>query len=184
MNLSGKRPRSPGDADYLMMIVDGNSRFYWPNVLRKNYEVPIAFDFFCTYIDSQGPPSTVNCLRLDNANEFTKQEFVEQLDRHGIRRGYTPIDSSNYNVVAERSLTMTLDLAMASCLETLRLFDSVLLPPADREKSCLNVCDGLNMMARVDKPEKLSPYQIFLEIGSFPRLLTLLSPSSTTCNGR
>ena len=112
---------------------------------------------------------------------------MELLDRHGIRRRYTPIDSSNYKGVAERCLTMTLELAMASCLETLSLFDSVPLPPVEplRVKSRINVSDALNIVARVgDKLETRSPHQTFHGIASFLRLLPLLSPSSTSYNGR
>lgn len=74
----GKRPRSPGDAGYLL-IVDDYSRFAWPYLYKKKSDVPSAFASFPTDIRAQGIPSTVECLRSDNGTEFTKQNFVALL---------------------------------------------------------------------------------------------------------
>ena len=69
------------------------------------------------------------CVRSDNSTEFVRSNFVEMLDRRGIRRGYTAVGSPTRNGVVERQIAMLLDLAMAYCLEAPRLFGDAKLPP-------------------------------------------------------
>ena len=84
VDLSGKRPRSSGGAEALMMMVDDCSRFSWSYFVKKKSDVPAVFASFLTDIRAQGNPCAVECLHSDNGTKFTKQGFVTLLDRHGI----------------------------------------------------------------------------------------------------
>ncbi|CAN0527058.1 unnamed protein product, partial [Laminaria digitata] len=121
VDLSGKRPTSAGGAAYLMMIVDDYSRLGWPYFLKRKSDVPAAFAGFLADINATGVPSIVESVRSDNGTEFVTREFVEMLDRRGIRREYTPVNSPKDNGVVERQISLVLELAMASCLEAPRL---------------------------------------------------------------
>ncbi|CAN0195371.1 unnamed protein product [Laminaria digitata] len=69
VDLSGKRPRSPGGAKYLMLIEDDYSRFAWPYFLKKKSDVPAVSARFMTDIRARGTPSIVECLRSDNGTD-------------------------------------------------------------------------------------------------------------------
>lgn len=173
VDLSGKRPRSSGGAEALMMMVDDCSRFSWSYFVKKKSDVPAVFASFLTDIRAQGTPSPG--LRSDNGTDLTNQEFVALLDHHSIRREYTPVDSPKHDNVAERCIAMTLELAMPCCLEVPRLFGGGPLPPT--EPLCGEVriyaCVALNMTERVGgRQEQLSPCQKVHGNASFPRLLS------------
>ena len=51
------------------------------------------------------------------------------LNEREILREYTSVDSPKHDGVVERRIAMTLELAMASRLEALRLFGDAKMPP-------------------------------------------------------
>ena len=121
----------------------------------------------------------MKCLRSDNGTEFTKGGFVPLLDHRRIRRQYTPLDSRKYDGVVERRIALVLEATMASCLEALRSFGGVPLPPTGHlwAEACVHASDAINMSARVsDKPDMLSPYKKVYGRAPFPRLLPCLKP--------
>ena len=73
------------------------------------------------------------------------------LDRLGIRREHTPVNSPKRDGVVELCIVVTLELAMESCLEAPRLFGGVPLPPRGSlwAKAYAFASDVLNMTARV-----------------------------------
>ena len=85
VDLSGKRPTSAGGAQYLMMIVDDYSRMECPYLQTRKSNIPAALQRFLTEVNATGVPSTVACVRSDNGPECVRAEFVELLDRRGIR---------------------------------------------------------------------------------------------------
>lgn len=46
VNLSGKKARSPGGVEYLIVIVNDYSRLAWPYFLKKKSDVPAVFAKF------------------------------------------------------------------------------------------------------------------------------------------
>ena len=56
VDLSGKHPASCGGHYYLMMIVDGFSRFGWTYFLKEKSDVPGVFAGFLADIRAQGTP--------------------------------------------------------------------------------------------------------------------------------
>ena len=74
---------------------------------------------------------------------------------------------------------MTLELAMASCLEAPRLFGDARLPPTGPlwAEAGKYASDVLNMTARVmGKPDMHSPYRKFYGRAPFARLVPFLKP--------
>ena len=65
-------------------------------------DMPLAFAGFLADINAQGVPCIVECLRSVNCTDFVKPEFVEMLDRRGIRRECTPVDYPKHDGVVER----------------------------------------------------------------------------------
>ncbi|CAN0297573.1 unnamed protein product, partial [Scytosiphon promiscuus] len=147
VDLSGQKHPSTGGFQYLMMIVDDFSRFGWTYFLKKKSDVPAVFGKFLSDIRALGTPSVVECVRSDNGTEFTKAEFVTLLDSLRIRREHTPVNSPKHDGVVERRIGVTLELAMASCLEAPRLFGGVPMPPTGPlwAEACAFASDVLNM---------------------------------------
>ena len=179
VDLSGQQPRSAGGAQYLMMIVDDYSRMGWPYFLNRKSDVPMAFAGFLVDINARGSPSIVECIRSDNGTEFTKPELVALLNKRGIRREYTPVNSPKHDGVVERRIAMTLEFAMASRLEAPRLIGDAKMPPTQPlwAEACNYASDVINMTARVrDKPDMHSPYRKFHGRPPLSRLLPFLKP--------
>ena len=107
----------------MMMSVDQFSTFGRALVPKMSYMLAV-FAIFIYDIGGQGTPSIVSVLRSDNGTVFNNQTFVTVLDRHRIRRVYSPVDSPKHDGMVERRIAVTLKLAMAPCLEGFRL-----LPP-------------------------------------------------------
>ena len=74
---------------------------------------------------------TVDRVRSDRGTEFVRAESVELLDRRGIRREQTSVGSPKHNGLVERQIAMTLELLMAPCLDTPRLFSDARLTPTE-----------------------------------------------------
>ena len=116
---------------------------------------------------------------MDNGTEFVRTEFVELPDRRGIHREYIPVGVPEQNVVVERHIAVTLEFAMASCLEAPRLFGDSRLPSTGPllASACNYACDVINPTARVrDKPEIRSPYRTFHGRAPFARKLPCMKP--------
>ena len=151
----------------------------WLYFLERKSDVPMAFAGFLADINSRCSPSIVECIRSDNGTGFTKPEFVALLNDRGIRREYTPVNSPEHDGVVERRIAMTLELALASRLETPRLFGDAKMPPTQPlwAEACKYASDVINMTARVrDKPDMHSPYSKFHGRPPFARLLPFLKP--------
>ena len=176
---SGKRPTSPGGHHYLVVIVDDISRFGWTCFLKEKSDMPAVFADTLADIRAQGTPSIVECLCSGNGTEFTKGEFVTLLNHRRIRRDFTPADSPKYDGVVERRTALVLEAAMASCLEALRLFGGVPLPPTGPSgaKACVHASDAISVSARVsDKPDMLSSFEKMYGKAPFQALLPFLKP--------
>ena len=177
VDLTGQQPRLAGGAQYLMMTVDDYSPMGCPCFLERKSDVPITFAGFLADINARGTPSIVQCIRSDNGTEFTNQEVVALLNDRGIRREYRSVNSPKHDGAVERRIAMTLELAMASCLEPLRIFSDAKMPPTQPlwTDSFKYASDVINMMARVrDKPDMHSPCRTFHGRPPFARLLPLL----------
>ena len=99
---------------------------------------------------------------------------MELPDRRGIRCEYLPVISPKHNGVVERDIGMTLELAMASCLEAPRLA----LPSTGSfwAEACKYTCVVLHMARVRDKPDMHSPYWNVHGRAPFARLLSFLKP--------
>ena len=64
VNLSGRRPPSAGDVEYIMMVVGDYSRLGWPYLLKRK--------------------SDVGCVRSDNGSEFVNPDIVGSLNTYLI----------------------------------------------------------------------------------------------------
>ena len=175
--LSGQQSTSAGGAQFLMMIVDHYSRLGWSYCLKWKSDVPKAFAVFLADINAKGVPSVVECLCSDNGTEFTKAEFVELLNRHGIRREHRDVNS--HDGVVERRIAMTLEHAMVSRLDDPRPIGDARMPVMQPlwVESCVYASDVINTTARVrDNPEMHSPCREFYGRAPFSRVLPFLKP--------
>ena len=96
-----------------------------------------------------------------------------------IRREYKSVGFPKLIGVVEWHMGITLELAIASFLETPRLLGEARSPPTGSlsAEACKYACDVLNMTARVrDKPDVHSPYRAFRCRAPLARLLPSLMP--------
>lgn len=179
VGLSGKSLPSADGSEYPMMIADDFSRFGWTYLLKKKSDDTAVLASFLADVRAQSTPFTMTCLRSDHGTGFTNQGFVSLLNRHGIRRECTPVDSPKHDGVVERGIDVTLEFPMATRLGAPRLIGGLPLPPIRRPwaEACTYAADVLNMTARArDKPDMLPPHHKRYCRAPFPRLLPFLKP--------
>ena len=66
-------------------------------------------------------PSAVETVRSDGGGEFSGS-FSDLCREHGIREEYIPVDSPEYNGVAERAIAMVEKAAMAARIQAKVLY--------------------------------------------------------------
>ena len=99
VDLSGKRPTSCGEVQFLMMAVDHSSRMGWPYFLKRKSGVSATLDIFFSVANATSVASTVEYVCSDNGTLFVREEFVELLDRRCIRCVLIPVGSPEHNGV-------------------------------------------------------------------------------------
>ena len=80
IDLAGPCEASVGGSHYLVMFVDGASRWMQPHGMRNKSETT-AYVQFLADANTMGRPL---CLRKDNGGKFTGRSFVELFDAAGI----------------------------------------------------------------------------------------------------
>ena len=76
-------------------------------------------------------------------------------------------------------MALVLEAAIASCLETLRLFGGASWRPTGSlwAEACVHASDAINVSARVsDKPDRLSPFHKLYGGAPLLRLLPFIKP--------
>ena len=66
VDLSGKRPTSCGEAQFLMMFVNDYTRMGWPYFFKRTSEVSATLEMFFSIVYATSVASTVECVRSDN----------------------------------------------------------------------------------------------------------------------
>ena len=166
-DLAGPMPTSTGGARYCLMIVDDATNMGWPVFLpdKSAATVTLGFRTFLAAVNAYGQPE---CLRTDNASEFTNAEFQRLMVDNNIRREFTSVDGPKRNGRVERKLALVAEGGHAAFLEFQTMFDGVEFPAKalNYERTWPEawtwMCDALNLMARVDeKPGMMCSFEKF-----------------------
>lgn len=147
-----------------MMYVDDHPRLRWSWVLKHESDPRVVFARFLADIDVFVSPSPPGCVRWDNGSELINPDIVGSNDHLGIHRKYTPAGPPKHNDAANRTIAVTLNVAMASYLEPPRLSrDAKFLPTGSLwSEACHYASDVINITAKLnDEPQMLSPYRTF-----------------------
>ena len=126
-DLAGPMPTSTGGARYCLMIVDDATNMGWPVFLpdMSTATVTLGFRTFLTAVNAYGQPE---CLRTDNASEFTNTEFQRLMVDNNIRREFTSDDGPKCKRRVERKLALVAEGGHAAFLEFQTMFDGVEFP--------------------------------------------------------
>ncbi|KAD4584610.1 hypothetical protein E3N88_22211 [Mikania micrantha] len=101
-NLCGPiTPPTPAGNRYVMLIVDGHSRFMWTFMLKTKDGAFEQFKMFKTSTELQYGRK-IRVLRTDRGGEFTSREFSLFCEQEGITRQLTAPYSPQQNGIVER----------------------------------------------------------------------------------
>ena len=90
--------------------------------LAKKSDAASAFESFLVEVRADGTPSAIMYVRSENGGEVFEGEFGISCRKRGIKEKFTPEDSPKYNVVAERTLALIIDTALAARIQAQVLY--------------------------------------------------------------
>ncbi|KAL9269425.1 Retrovirus-related Pol polyprotein from transposon TNT 1-94-like protein [Drosera capensis] len=86
---------------YMITFIDDYLRYVWVYFMKEKFETLSMYKIFKEYIEKE-LGTMMQCLRSDNGDEYTPNEFKTFLCKNKIRRLLTCPDTPQQNIVAER----------------------------------------------------------------------------------
>ena len=84
-----------------MLLIDDYSRMTWVTFLKEKLEALKNFKIFKAMVENE-THMKIKCLKSDNGEEFTSNEFDEFCEKHGIKRQFSVAKTPQRNSVVER----------------------------------------------------------------------------------
>ena len=153
---------SLGENSYVVTFVDDCTCFKVVKFVKKKSDTTAALlSLIADYITPQ--KLSIKCVRTDNGGEF-EGEFQRELDRRSITHEHTPLDTPQYNGVAERALGRLREKAIILMEE----LDDVINVPREKlwAQAMLFACDVTDKSVTTSTDGGKSPYE--LRFGKFP----------------
>ena len=161
VDLSGPMAvQSIGGKRYTHIVRDDCTRFTRVYFLRHNSDAASAFESFLAEVRADGTPSAVMAVRSDNGREFFGGAFGELCRKRGIKQEFTPADSPKYNGVAEQTLGLMNDAAVAARIQATELYPNAPNYPSMWAEAASWACHALNCTATTANPGDKSPYEM------------------------
>ena len=145
---------------YTLIVRDNCTWFTRVYFLRHKSDEARAFESFLAEVRADGTPSAVMAVRSYNGRDVFGGAFGELCRKRGIKQEFTPADSPKYNGVAERTLGLIDDAAVAACIQTTELYPSAPNYPSLWAEAASWACHALNRTATTANPGDKSPYEI------------------------
>lgn len=102
--------KSPGGNRYFVTFIDDFSRKIYVYFMRAKSEVFEKFNLFKSYVECQ-TGQKIKTLRSDNGKEYINNDFINCLNKCGIKRQLTVPYTPQQNGVAERANRTIVEMA-------------------------------------------------------------------------
>jgi len=100
-NVWQARVVSLGGARHFVSFIDDFSKRCWVYPIRRKTNVPVVFKTFKAWVELEYEKK-IKCLRTDNREEYTSDEFDNFYQHEGIKRQFTTAYTPQQNGVTER----------------------------------------------------------------------------------
>ena len=110
---SGKKSATEGGNHYFVVVVDDNSRKGWVLLAAAKSEIPAKIINLVRQLQAQHPARKLAFIRLDNAKEYSQQEFQKAVSEMGCTFEISAPYRQAQNGVAESRIGLTWKMAMS-----------------------------------------------------------------------
>ena len=162
IDLSGKMaiPSIEGKG-YTLIVRDDWTQFTRLYFLGQTSDVASAFESFLAKIRVNNTPFAVMAVRSDVGGEVFGGSFRNLCHKRGIKQEFTLVDSPNYNGVAEQTLALINDTAVAVGIQAPVLYLGAPVYPSLWAEAVSWAHQVLNRIATTENSEDKSPYEMW-----------------------
>ena len=148
---------------YVMIMKDDFTRYSWVYFLERKSDASDTFRKLLADVRADGVQSKVEIIRSNNGGEFFRGYFGDVCRQYCIKQEFTNAQGPELNGVAERTLGIIQNAALAARIQAPIIFPHVALPPSETfwAEAVHWACETLNRTATTSNPDNKSPHEMW-----------------------